>query len=185
MNHKGLWWAVMVIGVAMIVAPFAIGMPGKTAAGQRMLNDFRPLMQQASVDKTAAYYNNVFTPLGQITPFFTQQNAQKFQGYLQGMQASGLKIPPAAAKDFTQMVGMMGQAAPIAQQVPPGLAWYGPLVHTMQGNVADYKSVDSLPDFRLFTWFFVVPGILLVLLAGVGLWGGAVHLHVREPRPVA
>lgn len=185
MDRKALWWAVMVIGVAMIVAPFALGMPGKTAAGQRMLNDFRPLMSASNVQTTADYYNNVFTPLGGITPFFTQQNAQKFQGYLQGMQASGLKIPAAAAKDFTQMVGMMGQAAPIAQRVPAGLAWYKPLVETMQGNVADYKSVDSLPNFNLFTWFFVVPGILLVLLAGTGLWGGTFRVHVREPRPVA
>ena len=185
MNHKGLWWAVLVIGVAMIVAPFAIGMPGKTAAGQRMLNDFRPLMAASNVQTTADYYNNVFVPLGQITPVFTQANADKFQGYLDGMQQSGLKIPPAAAQDFTQLVAMMKQAVPIAQRVPPGLAHYKPLVSTMQANVNDFKSVDSLPNFNLFTWFFVVPGILLVLLAGGGLWAGTFHLHVREPRPVA
>lgn len=39
----------------------------------------------------------------------------------------------------------------------------------MQANVTNYQQVDSLPSFGLFTWFFVIPGILLVLLAGVPL----------------
>ncbi len=50
---------------------------------------------------------------------------------------------------------------PIFEQVPGGLAWYKPLVTTMQANVNDYASVNSLPIFNLFTWFFVIPGILL------------------------
>jgi len=29
----------------------------------------------------------------------------------------------------------------------------------------DYQQVDSLPNFRLFTWFFEVPGILIRRLA--------------------
>jgi hypothetical protein len=55
----------------------------------------------------------------------------------------------------------------------------------MQANVDNYKQVNSLPDFRLFTFFFFIPGLILVLLAGYGLfWSGlrawfAVHHHVR------
>jgi hypothetical protein len=37
--------------------------------------------------------------------------------------------------------------------------------------------VNSLPDFRLFTVFFVVPGALLVLLAGCG----PVRKHAARP----
>jgi len=37
------------------------------------------------------------------------------------------------------------------------LADYKPLVDTMQANVSNYQQVDSLPNFRLFTWFFEVP----------------------------
>jgi hypothetical protein len=186
MDRKALWWAVLVIGVALIVAPLAMGMPGKAAAGQRMLNGFQPIMAPAHVQTTADYYYKVFVPLGQITPLFSNANADKFGGYLQGMQASGLKIPPAAAKDFTQLVGVMKQSVPIAQRVPAGLAWYKPLVDTMSANVDNYEQVNSLPNFNLFTWFFVVPGILLVLLAGGGLWtAGALHIHVGRPHPVA
>lgn len=186
MNRKWLWWGVLAIGVVLIAAPLAMGLPGKAAAGQRMLNDFTPIMAPDQVQKTADYYYKVFVPLGKITPVFTAQNANKFQGYLDGMQQAGIKIPPQAAQDFTNLVGMMKLAVPIAQQVPPGLEHYKPLVDTMQGNVEDFKSVNSLPDFNLFTWFFVVPGILLVLLAGAGLWtSGALHFHAQRPHPAA
>jgi hypothetical protein len=80
----------------------------------------------------------------------------------------------------------MKQAVPIAQQVPGGLAHYKPLVDTMQGNVGDFESVNSLPSFNLFTWFFVVPGILLVLLAGFGLRAeGALHVRMHKAHPAA
>lgn len=172
MNRKVLWWGVMVIGIALIVAPLAMGLPGKAAAGERMLGDFQPIMAPAHVQKTADYYYKVFVPLGQITPMYTNANATKFHNYLAGMQAAGLQIPPAAAKDFTQLIGSMQQAVPIASQVPAGLAYYKPLVVTMQGNVNDFKQVNSLPSFNLFTWFFIVPGAVLVLLSGLGLFSG-------------
>ncbi len=186
MNRKWLWWSVLAIGVVLIVVPFAIGLPSKTAAGQRMLNDFTPIMQADQVQKTADYYYKVFVPLGQITPLFSQQNADKFGAYMQGMQQAGIKIPPAAAKDFTTLIGTMKQAVPIAQQVPAGLVHYKPLVVAMQGNVQDFKSVNSLPNFNLFTWFFVVPGILLIVLAGLGLRGeGALGFHAHRAHPAA
>ncbi len=185
MNRKALWWAVLVVGVALIVAPLAMGLPGKSAAGNRMMNDFRPIMAPDQVQLTADYYNNVFTPLGQITPVFSDANAAKFQGYMTGMQQAGIKLPPAAQKDFTQLITMMKQAVPIASRVPAGLDHYGPLVTAMQGNVDNYKQLDSLPSFTLFTWFFVIPGILLVLIAGLGLRSvDALHLPVHRPHPV-
>ncbi len=199
-------WPVLLIGVALIVVPFALGMPGKTAAGQRMLNDFRPLMQPAAVQTTADYYDNVFTPLGKVAPALNDKTVARFQGYAQGldgMLADGQKLVPALAQamhmtpaqvqamlqkqfpsmaamlvalptmktDFAQLIGLMAANTKVFARVPAGLAWYEPLVRTMQGNVADYRSVDSLPNFNLFTWFFVGPGILLVLLAALGLWG--------------
>jgi hypothetical protein len=169
MNRKALWWAVLVIGAALIVAPLAMGMPGKAAAGQRMLNDFHPLMQAASVQKTADYYNNVFTPLGGVATQFSAAAAD-----------------PQMQQQLKPLMPMLQPVIPIFKQVPAGLAWYKPLVTTMQGNVSDYASVDSLPNFNLFTWFFVIPGILLMLLAGGGLYtAGALHLHLHRPHPVA
>jgi hypothetical protein len=41
---------------------------------------------------------------------------------------------------------------------------------TMQANVDNYRKADELPNMSLFTWFFVVPGLLLVGLGGLGLF---------------
>lgn len=205
MNRK-LLWAVLVIGLALVVTPFALGLPGKSAAGQRMLNNFQPIMQPDQVRITADYYDNVFVPLGRVTPMMSAQNLAKFQAYMRGfggMQTDAAKLVPMLAqalhmtpaqvqklmatqlpsmaamlqnlpamqRDFGGLLGTMQQNVGIFSRVPSGLAHYQPLVRTMQGNVDNYRQVNSLPDFRLFTFFFVVPGALLVLLAGYGLFG--------------
>ena len=185
MKRNALWWGVLAIGIALIAAPLAFGLPGRSAAGTRMMNDFRPLMGHVQVQQTASYYYDVFVPLGKITPMFTQQNADTFQGYLNGLQSSGVALPPAAKGDFARLLGTMQAAVPIAARVPAGLQHYQPLVTAMEGNVDDFAQLDGLPSFQLFTWFFVVPGILLVLLAGGGLWNaGALHVRVQRPHAV-
>jgi hypothetical protein len=219
MNRK-LLWPVLVIGLALVLAPFALGLPGKAAAGQRMLNGFQPIMQPDQVAKTANYYNNVFVPLGKVTPMLSAPTLAKFHAYMQGfggMQTDAAKLVPMLAqalhmtpaqvqalmvtqlpsmaamlqnlpamqRDFNGMIGAMQQNVGIFQQVPAGLAHYQPLVTTMQANVDNYRQVNSLPDFRLFSVFFIVPGLLLVLIAGYGLfWSGirnwfTVHHHAR------
>ena len=205
MNRK-LLWGVLVIGLALVIAPFALGLPGKSAAGQRMLNGFQPIMQPSQVQITAGYYDHVFVPLGKVTPLMSAKNLARFDAYMQGftgMQADGAKLVPMLAqalhmtpaqvqqlmtarlpsmaamlqnlpaiqRDFGGLLGTMRQNVGIFSRVPAGLVHYKPLVRTMQANVTNYRRVNSLPDFRLFTWFFVVPGVLLVLLAGYGLFG--------------
>jgi hypothetical protein len=220
MNRKILW-AVLVVGLALVITPFALSLPSKAAAGQRMLDGFRPIMQPAHVQKTADYYNNVFVPLGKVTPMMSAANLAKFQSYLKGfsgMQTDAAKLVPLLAQSlhmtpaqvqalmaaqlpamaamlkslpqmqlaFGGLLGTMQGNVDIFGQVPAGIAWYKPLVTSMQANVNNYEQVDSLPDFRLFTWFFVVPGILLVLLAGFGLFGGRMSIvfhHHPRPRP--
>src|SRR6266545_8296969 len=83
MNRK-LLWAVLTIGLALVIAPLALSLPGKAAAGQRMMSGFQPIMQPAQVDKTAEYYNEVFVPLGKVTPMMSAANLAMFQGYLKG-----------------------------------------------------------------------------------------------------
>jgi len=212
MNRK-LMWAVLVIGLALVIAPFAMGLPGKAAAGQRMMSGFEPIMQPDQVATTARYYDEVFVPLGTVTPMMSAENLAKFQAYLKGfggMQTDAAKLVPLLAqalhmtpaqvqalmgtqlptmaamlqnlpamqRDFGGLLGTMQQNVGIFSQVPAGLAHYDPLVTTMQANVNNYEQVSSLPDFRLFTVFFVVPGVLLILLAGAGLFGGRLPTRI-------
>jgi hypothetical protein len=166
MERKVLW-PILAIGVVLVVMPFAIGLPGKAAAGERMMNDFRPLMQPASVEKTASYYDNVFVPLGAVSTQFTKAATN-----------------PQMTEQLKPLMPMLTPVMPIFAKVPAGLVWYKPLVTTMQGNVNDYASIDSLPNFNYFTWFFVVPGVLLILLSGWGLWHEhEVSVHRTHPTP--
>jgi hypothetical protein len=100
MDRKVLW-AVLTIGLALVITPFALGLPGKSAAGQRMLNGFHPIMQPAQVEKTAYYYNEVFTPLATVTPMMSAKNVAKFQAYLNGfggMRTDAAKLVPMVAR---------------------------------------------------------------------------------------
>lgn len=221
MNRKLLWWGVLAIGILLIVAPFAMGLPGKAAAGERMMADFRPLMAPANVQTTADYYDDVFVPLGEVVPALSEENVATFASYSEGfagMETDAAKLVPLLAEalgttpagvqammaaqlpamsalleglpqmrtDFAGLIGLMEANVTVFARVPAGLEHYKPLVDTMQGNVSDYERIDSLPNFNLFTWFFVVPGVLLVLLAGAGLWSSRVlAVHAGRPSPVA
>ncbi|MEA2189302.1 MAG: hypothetical protein QOK16_4313 [Solirubrobacteraceae bacterium] len=39
------------------------------------------------------------------------------------------------------------------------------LLDTIQTNAGNYRAVAALPSFRLFPWFFVIPGVLVLVLA--------------------
>jgi hypothetical protein len=220
MNRKWMW-AVLVIGLALVIAPLALSLPSKAGAGERMLNGFEPIMQPSQVQTTASYYNDVFVPLGKVSPMMSAANVAKFHSYLAGfggMQTDAQKLVPLLAqalgmtpaqvqamlatqlpamaamlqrlpdmqRDFGALLGTMQQNVSIFSQVPAGLQHYQPLVTTMQANVDNYEQVSSLPSFRLFTWFFVVPGALLVLISGFGLFGTrltGVAFHGPRPTP--
>jgi hypothetical protein len=222
-------WGVLVIGLLLIVAPFAMGLPGKSAGGEKMINAFAPIMEEQNVEQTVDYYDNVFVPLRQVVPAMSQENIDTFNGYLSGIGAMGTEaqdLGPAFAQatgmtrdqvdeymstefpamsqmfyrlpqmqeDFEGLVGLMGGNVEIFQRVPPGLDHYEPLVDTMEAERENYDKVASLPDFRLFTWFLVIPGVVLVALAAFGLFGGRGSARVateaapvsrrKEPQPV-
>lgn len=202
--NRTLFWPVLAIGVALVVLPFAMSLPGKSSAGQRMIDDFNPIMQPDDVETTVDYYNEVFTPLRPVAKAISAETVAKFESYgkgIGGVQAESERLFPALAqasgqtsqqmqeflgrefpataqlfqalpqmsRDFGDLIGLMGQNVAIFERVPSGLDHYKPLVDTMEANVGNYQKIDSLPDFRLFTWFFVAPGILLVLIGGWGL----------------
>jgi hypothetical protein len=120
------------------------------------------------------------TQLGMTPEQVQVYMAREFPAMMQLFQAL-----PQMGTDFSNMVGLMEQNVGVFERVPAGLDHYEPLVHTMQGNVDDYESVSSLPNFRLFTWFFIVPGLLLVGIAGYGLYATRApsEVEARHARP--
>lgn len=182
---KRMMWPVLVIGIALIVLPLAMSLPTKAGDGENMLTSFHPIMQPASVHTTVDYYNNTFVPLRSVAVDGVQAAGET--SALIGTFAAALHTTPANVQsllgtNFPAMAKLLGglpTLVPVFTAVPPGLDHYLPLVNTMKANVHNYAELDSLPDFRLFTWFFIVPGILLVLLAAIGL------LADRRVKPAA
>jgi hypothetical protein len=179
MTRRAYYWPILIIGILMVVMPFAISMPSKTSAGQAMLNDFHPMMQKASVKVTVGLYKSTFEPLlpvaqggiaaaGETTQMMTGFATALHMTPTQMSTYLGSKYPALA-----QLLASFPQMVPIFKNVGPGLNHYKPLVNTMQANVTNYAKVDSLPNFNLFTWFFAIPGVLISLFAllGLGLFG--------------
>ncbi len=214
---RKMMWGVLVVGLLLIAAPFAIGLPGKASGGQNMIDAFEPIMDEQNVQTTSDYYYDVFVPLGQVAPAMSQENIDKFNGYLAGfgpMAAEGQQLVPAFAQatgmseedagafmasefpamfqmlqglpqmqqDFEGLLGLMDANVAIFEQVPAGLDHYKPLVDTMEAEVENYDKVASLPNFTLFTWFFLIPGVLLMVLAAFGLFG---NRKQDDPQPVS
>jgi len=178
MTRRVFYWPILIIGVLLIVAPFAISLPSKASAGQAMLHNFHPIMQPASVKQTVSLYENTFLKLKPVASGGIAAAGEE-TALLKGL-ATGLHLSPPQLEQylggqfpaFAQLLASFPQLVPVFSQVGPGLADYKPLVDTMQANVSNYQQVDSLPNFRLFTWFFEVPGILIAVLALLGLGVG-------------
>ena len=46
MTRRVFYWPILIIGVLLIVAPFAISLPSKASAGQAMLDNFHPIISR-------------------------------------------------------------------------------------------------------------------------------------------
>jgi hypothetical protein len=183
--RRVIWSGILAIGVAMIVFPVALSLPGKLSAGEKLINNFRPVMQPAAVARSVAYYNQTFVPLRPVAGAAQQAATEVPQ--LTGALAKQLRISPAGVQQFlgkqfpatSRLLQGLGQLSGVFAGVPPGLVHYRPLV-AMRSNVTNYEKIASLPDFRLFTWFLIAPGLLIALLSGWGL----VSEGRRERAPV-
>ena len=89
---RKMMWAVLAVGLAMIVTPLLMGLPDKADGGQKMITAFGPIMDESNVDTTAEYYYDVFVPLGDVAPAMSQENIDRFNGYVAGFTALGVDV---------------------------------------------------------------------------------------------
>jgi hypothetical protein len=142
--------AIALIGVALVVLPFAFNMFNRTPKGAVMIAGFKPYM-------TTARLSGYQSELQQINAGVRQTDTS-VAAYLGGGTANRFAFQ-AAYPEFvsfdrqwpaidSKMTGLMGQ---------------------VQGNLGNYLAVAALPSFRLFPWFFVIPGALIAAVAVVAL----------------
>jgi hypothetical protein len=131
------------LGVGLIAAPAVFQMFSRAPGGGQMIDDFRPLMTRTKVTRIQGYFITIGNGEAEL------RNV--------ALPASGIpsSLVPAVAR--------------FAKDWPTINAEMGPVVGVMADNLDNYAAVDALPPFPLFPWFFVAPGALIVVLAGIAL----------------
>jgi hypothetical protein len=154
-GHRWAVVAVAVVGVGLVAAPFAFGMFSKAPKGAVMIAGFAPYMTTSRLD---GYQRE----LAEINAGVRQTDTGA-AAYLRaaGADPEGFDAAHPAFASFDQ-------------QWPAIDSKMTGLMDEVQGNLGNYRAVAALPSFKLFPWFFVVPGVLI--------GGVAVASLVRPPR---
>jgi len=124
-----------------VVMPFAFDMFGKTPKGAVMIAGFKPYMTEARLNGYQAELRQIDAGVRQtettVAPVLTGGG---------GSSNFADRYPDFASFDHqwpaidVKMTGLMNE---------------------VQGNLGNYLAVAALPSFRLFPWFFVLPGVLI------------------------
>lgn len=138
---------IVVLGVGLALAPAAFQMFTRAPKGGTMIEEFRP--------------------------FMNEQTISDFRGYLDEI---------GAARDETvdELQPALGTQQDFAADYPQAAAfveqWDGidtdmsDMLDTIDANRDEFDGISSLPAFALFPWFFVIPGVLIAVFAGLSLW---------------
>jgi hypothetical protein len=147
---------IAVVGVGLVAAPFAFGMFSKAPKGAVMIAGFKPYM-------TTARLNGYQRELAEINAGVRQTDT------------SAAAYLDAAGGDPGGFDAAHPGFAGFDQQWPTIDTTMTGLMDEVQGNLGNYRAVAALPSFKLFPWFFVIPGVLIAgvataLLIRSALW---------------
>lgn len=131
-----------VLGVGIIAAPAIFQMFTRAPGGSKMISGFRPIMTTAKVTTIQGYFLTIGDAEGELRLDVVPQ-----------LRAAGVPASELAAiTTFTD-------------QWPNIASTMAPMIGAMSDNVGNFAAVKALPPFWLFPWFFVVPGVVVALLA--------------------
>jgi hypothetical protein len=148
-----------VIGLALILAPITFGMFSKAPRGASMMTSFSPFMTRHRLDGFQADMRDVGNAVIQ------GQQAIHDTGSAPARQRTVARVAP--------------QFHAFARQWRGVDADMGGMLVTIKANLANYQAVAALPSFRLFPWFFVIPGAILLLLGAAALARAAFWRRLR------
>jgi hypothetical protein len=149
-RRPGQWgrirWALVALGIGLVLAPAVFQMFERAPKGQKMVEAFETIETRKKVETIQGYFGSIAVGQGSVR----------------------LELIPALRK-----TGL--SEAQVAQRFPDVTAldehWIAilndltPMIGTMSDNVDNYQAVAALPPFSLFPWFFVAPGLLIAGLA--------------------
>jgi hypothetical protein len=135
--------ALAIIGAGLIAAPVIFQMFDRAPKGARMIASFAPYMTDGRLDGYRADLRYI--------------NAGVSDGH-----AALLRLGTTAPHEYPGFVLFARQWDGIYPDMSGMLA-------TIRANVGNYNAVAALPKFTLFPWFFVIPGLIVLALLGLGL----------------
>jgi hypothetical protein len=138
--------AVALFGLSLVIMPIGFNMFSAAPQGAVMISQFKPFMTTARLD-------GFQTDLREINAGVRQSDTQ-VAAFLGGGSVNR------AAFDSTYPT-----FTSFDQQWPTIDSRMTHLMNQVQGNLGNYLAVAALPSFRLFPWFFVIPGVLILGLA--------------------
>lgn len=142
---------VAIMGVGLIAAPAIFQMFTRAPLGGEMIDDFKPLMTTEKVSNMQLYFLTIASGEGQLRTEMKPEIMRR-----QRLDEAGY------ASAFPGMAEFSEKFPKVAQEMAPMIA-------AMSDNLDNYAAVAALPPFPLFPWFFVIPGVMLIVL---GLMAG-------------
>jgi hypothetical protein len=145
-SWPALRWALVALGMGLVLAPVAFGMFDRAPKGGRMMDAFETIETRAKVERIQGYFATIAVGQGalrlEIVP---------------ALRRAGIEARQVAAR-FPDVVTLNRRWIPILNDMTP-------MIGAMSDNVDNYQAIKSLPPFPLFPWFFVVPGLLIAGVA--------------------
>jgi hypothetical protein len=154
-GRRGPMVAMLVIGVGLLAAPFIFQMlafDNRAPKGGEMIDEFRPFMTEARITKFDGFMDLI------------NRAEQSYKADLRPVVAAIPKNPAQQAA-LTSVDGWAGK-------------WEGQsgihadmtgILRDVRRNLDNYAAVDHLPPFKLFPFFFIMPGLIIAGLARAAL----------------
>ena len=154
-GRRGPMVAVLVIGLGLLAAPFIFQMlafGNRAPAGGEKIDQFRPYMTDARITKFDGFMDLI------------NKADKSYKSDLRPVVASAQKNAAqqsamAQVDDWTKRwEGDKGIYADMTE-----------ILRDVRANLDNYKAVDNLPPFWMFPFFFIMPGLIVALLARAAL----------------
>jgi hypothetical protein len=146
---RALRWVAVVLGVALVLAPVGIQMFSRAPKGAQMMSTFKTIETRHHLRRIQSYFSEMAVGQGLV----------QLQ-LLPALRHTGLSAAQIDAR-YPALHRLDANWVPILNDMTPMIA-------AMSDNIDNYQAISSLPSFRLFPWFFLLPGVIVIALALVG-----------------
>ncbi|HEY5142217.1 MAG TPA: hypothetical protein VII98_01830 [Solirubrobacteraceae bacterium] len=139
-------WALVAIGVGLVLAPVAFQMFDRAPKGAKMVSAFTTIETRRKVETIQGYFGTIAAGQGSVR-----------LDLVPALRRTGLSDRQIAER-FPAVQTLDRRWIAILQNLTP-------MIGAMSDNVGNYQAVAALPSFTLFPWFFVLPGLIAIALA--------------------